>query len=53
MRELLPELPIGRTTVYAEIAAGRFPRPVRIGLRAVAWRRADVEEWKARLLRAG
>jgi prophage regulatory protein len=24
---------------------GEFPRPVRIGRRAVGWRSSDVEEW--------
>jgi prophage regulatory protein len=36
-----------RTTLYAAIAEGRFPAPVRIGRRAVAWREADVLQWLA------
>lgn len=33
------------TRIYADMAAGRFPRPIRIGERAVAWRRCDLEAW--------
>jgi prophage regulatory protein len=36
-----------RTTLYAAIAEGNFPAPVRIGRRAVAWREADVLQWLA------
>lgn len=36
---------LGRSTIYRLIADQRFPRPVRLGPRAVAWRRADLERW--------
>ena len=35
----------GRSTLWTEVRAGRFPRPVRLAARAVGWRRADVEAW--------
>jgi prophage regulatory protein len=31
--------------IYADMAAGKFPRPVRIGDRAVAWRASDLQAW--------
>ena len=34
-----------RSTIYAKIAAGEFPAPVRIGIRAVGWIEADVIAW--------
>jgi len=34
-----------RSTLYRLIADEQFPRPVRLGPRAVAWRRSDVEAW--------
>lgn len=34
-----------KSTIYADMALGRFPRPVRIGIRAVAWRRSDIKAW--------
>ncbi|XHS77118.1 helix-turn-helix transcriptional regulator [Burkholderiaceae bacterium UC74_6] len=40
---------LGRSTIYRMVADNRFPRPVRIGQRAIAWRRSDLESWgKAR-----
>lgn len=36
---------LSRSTIYANVKAGTFPPPVRIGARAVAWRLADVEAW--------
>ena len=36
---------LSRATIYAKMAAGTFPRPVRIGARAVAWRERDLIEW--------
>ena len=36
---------LGRSTIYRMVAQQRFPCPVRITGRAVAWRRADVDEW--------
>jgi prophage regulatory protein len=34
-----------RSFLYALIAAGQFPRPVRIGRRAVAWVSEDIDQW--------
>ena len=36
---------LSRSTLYRLTADERFPRPVRLGPRAVAWRRTDVEAW--------
>ena len=36
---------LGRSTIYRWIADGSFPRPVRLGPRAVAWRWADLDRW--------
>ena len=42
---------ISRSELYRQVADGRFPRPVRVGLRAVRWRRSEVEAWIAGLPR--
>jgi len=34
-----------RQTLYAMMLADRFPRPVKVGKRRVAWREADVATW--------
>lgn len=34
-----------KATIYDWISKGRFPEPVKLGARAVAWRAADLKEW--------
>ncbi len=34
-----------RSSIYNLIKTGAFPRPVRLGLRAVAWRSHDIHGW--------
>lgn len=36
---------LGRTTIYRLMAAQSFPCQVRLGPRAVAWRRSDLDRW--------
>ena len=38
---------LARSTIYKLIAQDKFPSPVRLVGRAVAWRRADLERWTA------
>ena len=47
------EVALCRSSIYAAIAEGRFPSPVRISRRAVAWRAEDIDAWKAGLKRGG
>ena len=34
-----------RSSIYADIKAGRFVAPIRIGLRAVGWPEHEVTDW--------
>ncbi|RQT10402.1 AlpA family transcriptional regulator [Burkholderia contaminans] len=36
---------LSKTEIYRRINAGQFPAAVKLGLRAVAWREADICEW--------
>tara|TARA_R100000935_G_C2802270_1_gene151045 strand:+ start:664 stop:855 length:192 start_codon:yes stop_codon:yes gene_type:complete len=36
---------LSRAAIYAKMADGSFPKPVRIGKRAVAWRQSDIAAW--------
>lgn len=38
---------LGRSTIYRLIGEDKFPSPVRLARRAVAWRRIDLERWSA------
>ncbi|MBE9477448.1 MAG: AlpA family phage regulatory protein [Proteobacteria bacterium] len=36
---------LSRSTLYAMMAEGAFPKPVKLGKRAVGWRERDVRDW--------
>ena len=36
---------LSRSSIYAMIAEGTFPRPVRLGRRAVGWTESAVQSW--------
>lgn len=36
---------LSRSTIYAWVQAGEFPRPVALGARLVGWRETDVQGW--------
>jgi predicted DNA-binding transcriptional regulator AlpA len=40
--EVLAAFPVSRSTFLKGVKEGRYPAPVRIGSRAVAWRAADI-----------
>ena len=43
--EVLRRTGLNRSACYELIAAGRFPKPIKIGSRAVAWVEHEVESW--------
>ena len=45
--EVEQEVGLKKSAIYEYMAEGTFPKPVRLGRRAVAWRASDIEEWKA------
>ncbi|ESX23722.1 AlpA family transcriptional regulator [Mesorhizobium sp. M1148] len=36
------------SSLYEQMKEGNFPKPIKIGAKAVAWRLADVTEWQER-----
>jgi len=34
------------STLYAKIASGDFPKPIRLGPRAVGWLEDDIAQWQ-------
>jgi predicted DNA-binding transcriptional regulator AlpA len=42
-------IPVSRSAWYAGIQAGIYPKGVRIGRKAVAWRRADIDDLMKRM----
>ena len=44
-REVEAVVGLGRSTIYAKVADGSFPRPVNVTSRDVRWRASEVREW--------
>ena len=36
---------ITNSTLYYFINEGRFPKPVKLGKRTVAWKKSEIDEW--------
>jgi len=36
---------LSRSTIYAMMARGDFPQPVRLGKRAVGWKQKTITQW--------
>jgi prophage regulatory protein len=45
MRAVTRMTGLGRSTIYRLVAQDKFPSPVRLASRAIAWRRTDLERW--------
>ena len=41
---ILKIIPVGRTTWWAGVKTGLFPKPVKLGSRITAWRAEDIRE---------
>ncbi len=52
LEEVLSYTGLSRSELYRQIQEETFPRPVRVGKRAVRWRESEVEEWIAERPRA-
>jgi len=43
--EVLNRTSLSRSPIYSFCRAGTFPRQVRLGVRSVGWREADIDTW--------
>ena len=43
---------LSRSTIYVRVADGNFPKPVRLGARAIGWIEAEVDQWIRRQIAA-
>ena len=41
-RGIEPLLPVGRSTFLAGVKSGKYPKPVKLGERTTAWKKADI-----------
>lgn len=43
--DVMAKLQRGRTAIYADVRAGKFPKPVQAGANATRWRESDLLAW--------
>lgn len=43
--DVIHRVGFSRSTIYDLVSKGRFPAPVRIGIRAVGWLDTDINDW--------
>ena len=51
-REVEARTGLSRTSIYRQMEAGRFPRPVKVGPKAVRWSEHEIEAWLSSLPRS-
>lgn len=45
MKEVKVRVGLGRSTIYAEMKAGRFPRSMKLSTRTSGWFESDINQW--------
>lgn len=45
IRRVMDRTGLARSTIYAKIAAGEFPKPIQLGPRSVGWDEEVVDKW--------
>lgn len=45
LKDILLIYPIGKSTVWAKVKKGEFPKPIRLGPRTVAWEVQEIREF--------
>lgn len=48
MPEVAKTVGRSRTSIYYDVKEGRFPKPHKIGRRAIAWKESEIQDWIAR-----
>ena len=49
INELVDTLSMSRAAILVQVNEGTFPKPVRVGVRGVRWKKRDVDSWLAAL----
>ena len=45
LKEVQHRTGVGRSTIYRWMDEGKFPKPVRLGARSVAWIEHEIDQW--------
>lgn len=53
LAEVIRSSGLSRSSIYAGVKEGTFPKPVKIGKRSVAWSSEDISNWIAERINGG
>jgi prophage regulatory protein len=45
LKSVIGTVGLSRSTIYALMAAGKFPKSISLGERAVGWLESDIQAW--------
>jgi prophage regulatory protein len=45
IKEVIVFIGLSRSTIYDMVERGDFPKPIKLGARAIGWREFAVDEW--------
>ena len=45
MKDVCSELGVSRASVYRLLQSGSFPKPLKLGKRAIGWERDHIQQW--------
>lgn len=43
--DVIEQIGLSRSSIYQKMAEGSFPKPIRLGKRAVGWLKKDIDNW--------
>lgn len=53
LKEVQHRVSVSRSTIYRWMSEGRFPKPVSLGSRSVAWSADEVDHWISHCVASG
>ena len=45
LSQLLPFIPLGKSTVWSWVRQGKFPQPIKLSDNVTVWRNNDIHDW--------
>jgi prophage regulatory protein len=45
--QLKTKVGLSRSSIYSAVSQGKFPRPIKLGARAIGWIASEVDTWLA------
>ena len=45
MKDVCSELGVSRASIYRLLESGSFPKPLKLGKRAIGWERDNIQQW--------